>query len=129
MNEVTYKFEDHILIVEYPPAGTVHNIRQALATAFSNPAFVQGMKVLIDDRHSSEFPNAEEMVKRVGQLINLRYEIGQECAVVVSKAEKYNIVQTISCSVSKHGFYLRAFYDFREARDWLRSLVLYEQGQ
>ncbi|HYE74049.1 MAG TPA: hypothetical protein VEF04_11995 [Blastocatellia bacterium] len=128
MNEVAYRFEDRILIVEYPDSYTVQNMRQVFATAFSHPDFVPGVKVLIDASQAEVFPSADEMMERVRLLISLRYEVGQECAVVVNNPNHYRIVQTISSQISKQGFYLRGFYDFNEAMNWLKSLSLSEPG-
>jgi hypothetical protein len=87
--------------------------------AFADPAFRDGMHLMIDSRKTLANPTRGELVERVRFLSSLRPRIGARCAVVVADTLHYGLARMFGAYGEPHGFEIRVFSDPVLAESWL----------
>ena len=120
---ITHRFDNNMLLLEFPSLYTTEEMRTAVSAAIADPTFAEGMNMLVDARASQVFPSLQEMSARMSLLISLSRYIGKNCAIVVSNQKHYHNSLILSDGIRKEGLYLRVFDDFDVAKTWLISLA------
>lgn len=100
---------------EYDDAG----LREAWERAFADPAFRDGIPVLIDSRKTLASPSRERMLERADFLVGLRRHIGPRCAFVVSDALHYGLARMLAALTEPGGLEIQVFEDPARAEAWL----------
>jgi hypothetical protein len=93
---VTHTIRDDLLVLTLVGQTTQADIRSALAVVISDPAFRQGMNVLVDIRQSTNVLSGEEVQERIKLLIEFRPLVGRRCAVLATQGFLYGIANMFS---------------------------------
>ena len=97
-------------------AATVRTLWERIV---ADPAFRDGMPVLIDSRKTVANPSRAVLREQAEFLVGLQGRIGPRCALVVSGVLHYGLARMLAALAEPGGLEIQAFEDPARAEAWL----------
>jgi len=116
----TYEIDNDRAVITFE--GDLDNvqIRQAYEEVTSDPSFLPGSQVLVDDLKSGYDPSMMEAQKLVQIFSSFSDRIAQ-FAIVVRKDVHFGLGRMVEVYCESQGVNLRIFRELQEAESWLDS--------